>query len=67
MEQTTGHFSQVVAGANTRYATVAEIDRAMPFNRPPVIDAGDDLRTDRQKVALPMFPAGQLALRADRR
>ena len=37
---------------NTRYATVAEIDRAMPFNRPPVVDAGADIRTDRPTVAL---------------
>lgn len=37
---------------NTQYASVAEIDRAMPFNRPPVVDAGADIRTDRRKVAL---------------
>jgi hypothetical protein len=37
---------------NTQYATVAEIDRAMPFNRPPVVDAGADIRTDQRKVAL---------------
>ena len=37
---------------NTQYATVAEIDRAMPFNRPPVVDAGADIRTDRRKVVL---------------
>ncbi|HEY3319573.1 MAG TPA: LamG-like jellyroll fold domain-containing protein [Planctomycetota bacterium] len=37
---------------NTSYATVAEIDRAMPFNRPPVVHAGTDVRTDRAKVAL---------------
>ena len=37
---------------NTQYATVAEIDRAMPFNRPPVVDAGTDIRTDRHEVAL---------------
>ena len=37
---------------NTRYATVAEIDRAMPFNRPPVVDAGADIRTDQRRVAL---------------
>lgn len=37
---------------NTQYASVAEIDRAMPFNRPPVVDAGPDLRTDRRKVPL---------------
>jgi len=37
---------------NTQYANVAAIDRAMPFNRPPVVDAGADIRTDRLKVAL---------------
>lgn len=37
---------------NTQYATVAEIDRAMPLNRPPVVDAGADIRTDRPRVAL---------------
>ena len=37
---------------NTQYATVTEIDRAMPFNRPPVVDAGADIRTDRRRVAL---------------
>jgi len=37
---------------NTSYATVADIDRAMPLNRPPVVDAGADIRTDRLKVAL---------------
>ncbi len=37
---------------NTQYATVAEIDRAMPFNRPPLVDAGTDIRTDQRKVAL---------------
>ena len=26
---------------NTAYATVEELDRAMPFNRPPVVDAGN--------------------------
>ena len=37
---------------NTAYATVEEIDRAMPFNRPPVVDAGADIRTDRLRVRL---------------
>lgn len=37
---------------NTRYASVEEIDRAMPFNRPPVVDAGTDIRTDRLQVRL---------------
>lgn len=37
---------------NTSYATVEEIDRAMPCNRPPIVDAGADIRTDRPKVPL---------------
>ena len=37
---------------NTSYATVAEIERAMPFNRPPVVDAGTDIHTDARKVTL---------------
>ena len=37
---------------NTAYATVEEIEKAMPFNRPPLVDAGADVRTDRLKVAL---------------
>lgn len=37
---------------NTQYATIAEIDRAMPFNRPPKVDAGSDIRSDRPQVAL---------------
>lgn len=37
---------------NTQYATVEEIEKAMSFNRPPVVDAGADIRTDRLKVAL---------------
>jgi hypothetical protein len=37
---------------NTPYATVAELDRAMPLNRPPVVDPGPDVRTDQARVAL---------------
>ncbi len=37
---------------NTQYATVAEIDRAMPFNLAPQVDAGADVRSDRARVAL---------------
>ncbi len=37
---------------NTQYATAEEIDHAMPYNRPPVVDAGPDIRTDLRKVAL---------------
>jgi len=42
---------------NTPYAAVEELERAMPFNRPPVVDAGADLRTDGLAVAL----AGRVA------
>lgn len=45
-------FTAWTLAKNTQYASVAEIDRAMPFNRPPVVDAGPDIRTDRRKVAL---------------
>jgi hypothetical protein len=37
---------------NTAYPTVEDLARAMPFNRPPVVDAGPDIRTDRLKVDL---------------
>ncbi|MHB8897737.1 MAG: LamG-like jellyroll fold domain-containing protein, partial [Thermoguttaceae bacterium] len=37
---------------NTPYKSAAEIDRAMPLNRPPVVSAGADIRTDRLQVAL---------------
>ncbi|NOY81691.1 MAG: hypothetical protein GXP31_11905 [Kiritimatiellaeota bacterium] len=37
---------------NTSYATVEELERAMPFNRPPVVAAGTDIRTDRRTVRL---------------
>lgn len=37
---------------NTQYATVADLDRAMPLNRPPEVDAGPDIRTDRQRIPL---------------
>jgi hypothetical protein len=37
---------------NKPYATVEEIEKAMPFNRPPVVDAGADIRTDRMNIAL---------------
>lgn len=41
---------------NTQYATIEDIDRGMPFNRPPVVDAGPDVRTDQRSVSL----AGQV-------
>lgn len=37
---------------NTAYETVEAIDRAMPYNRPPVVNAGADIRTERGKVRL---------------
>lgn len=37
---------------NSGYATIAELDRAMPFNAPPEVDAGADLRTDETNVRL---------------
>ena len=37
---------------NTQYATVEEIEKAMPFNRPPVVDAGADIRSDRRNIVL---------------
>jgi hypothetical protein len=37
---------------NTQYGDTEEINRAMPFNRPPVVDAGPDICTDRRRVAL---------------
>jgi hypothetical protein len=37
---------------NTAYAAIAEADRAMPFNAPPEVDAGPDLRADAARVHL---------------
>ncbi len=37
---------------NTAYKTVVDMDRAMPYNRPPVVDAGPDIRTDQRRVTL---------------
>lgn len=37
---------------NNRYATIAEADKAMPFNAPPEVEAGPDLRTDAARVHL---------------
>ncbi|MCY2988819.1 MAG: right-handed parallel beta-helix repeat-containing protein [Planctomycetota bacterium] len=37
---------------NTSYATVEELNRARPFNRPPVVDAGADIRIDQRRVRL---------------
>ncbi|MCK5802078.1 MAG: right-handed parallel beta-helix repeat-containing protein, partial [Lentisphaeria bacterium] len=37
---------------NTGHATVEDLERAMPFNRPPAVAAGTDIRTDRRRVRL---------------
>lgn len=37
---------------NTQYATIAEADRAMPFNGPPEVDAGPDLHSAATTVHL---------------
>jgi hypothetical protein len=37
---------------NTEYASVAELDRAMLLNDPPVVDAGREIWTDRLRVRL---------------
>jgi hypothetical protein len=37
---------------NRGYATVEELERAMPFNRPPVVETGTDIRTDQRRVRL---------------
>lgn len=37
---------------NVGYATLAEADKAMPFNAPPEVDAGPDLRTAAASVHL---------------
>jgi hypothetical protein len=37
---------------NTGYKSVEEIDRAMPFNMPPVVDAGADMCTNEPRVRL---------------
>ena len=37
---------------NTEYASVKELERALPLNRPPVVEAGDDIVTDKRKVRL---------------
>jgi len=37
---------------NREFATAAELKRAMPYNEPPSVQAGPDVRTDRQTVQL---------------
>jgi len=39
-------------GANTPYATVPDLERAMPCTPPPTVDAGEDIRTDQRQVML---------------
>ena len=37
---------------NTQYGSVEELQKAMRFNRPPVVEAGEPIRTDSLTVAL---------------
>ena len=37
---------------NRGYATVKELELAKPFNRPPVVETGADIRTDQRRVRL---------------
>ena len=37
---------------NVQYATVEELNKAMPHNNPPVVDAGPDLHSDQATVQL---------------
>ena len=37
---------------NTSFASPEELERAMPFNRPPQVEAGPDVRTDQRSVLL---------------
>jgi hypothetical protein len=37
---------------NSQFSTIEEIEGAMPHNRPPVVDAGDDIRTNEMEVVL---------------
>jgi hypothetical protein len=46
------HMTAWTLRNNSRFDTVAALERAMPFNRPPAVDAGPDLRTDQRRVAL---------------
>ncbi|MBT4817715.1 MAG: hypothetical protein HON70_18560, partial [Lentisphaerae bacterium] len=41
-----------VLANNSGYVTVKELEQAMPFNRPPAVDAGQDLRTDLRTLRL---------------
>jgi len=37
---------------NTSYPTIEALEQAMPFNRPPVVDAGADIRSDQRSLRL---------------
>jgi hypothetical protein len=37
---------------NNEYATVGELEKAMPFNRPPAVDAGADICTNGMSIRL---------------
>ncbi len=37
---------------NTTFVSVAELEKAMPYNKPPVVEAGPDLTSDRLTVQL---------------
>ena len=37
---------------NTGYASVKELEQALPLNRPPVVEAGDDIMTGQRRVSL---------------
>ena len=37
---------------NTQYASEAELREAMPYNDPPTVGAGEDIRTDQRRIQL---------------
>ena len=37
---------------NTQYATAEELDKAMPLNNPPVVDAGEEIWTDKTTIRM---------------
>ncbi len=44
--------TQWTLDSNTLYASVAELDKAMPHNKPPAVEAGPDITSDRLAVQL---------------
>lgn len=46
------HLTQWTLGENTAFATDADLERAMPYNEPPVVSAGPDIWSDRSDVRL---------------